>query len=455
MERYDLVIIGSGTGNMLMTPDIDDWKVAIVERDTFGGTCLNRGCIPSKMLVLAADRVIEAHEASRLGVDLPPASVRWGDIVERVFGRIDPIATAGEDYRVQLPNVTVVRGDAVFTGHKTLSVGDRTLTADQFVIAAGARPVVPAIPGLDEVGYHTSDTIMRVPEVPARLAVLGGGYIANEMAHVFDAMGSTVTIIQRSDALLREEDMDVSRAYTDLAAARYDLRLDTTITGCEAVAGATRLHLLEGDRAEAVDVDAVLVATGRQPNGAQLGVEATGVTLDGQGYVITDPTMATAVPGIWAVGDVTNRAQLKHTANAEGKVVSHNLVHPDDPVRVDLEPIPHAVFTSPQIAAAGFTQQALDASGTAYLSATQPYGATAYGWALEDTTGFCKVLADPDTRRLLGAHIIGPQAATLLQILVQGMHFGLTVDQMATGPLYVHPALPEVVEQALLSLDDH
>lgn len=452
MNHFDLIIIGTGTGNMVLTPDFEDWKVAIVERDVFGGTCLNRGCIPSKMFVLAADRVEEAESATKLGVDLSVDGVRWGDIVERVFGRIDPIAAGGEEYRVNLPNVTVARGDARFTGPKTLDVDGRVITADRFVIAAGARPVVPAIPGLTEVGYHTSDTVMRLPELPERMAILGGGYIANEMAHVFDALGSAVTIVQRSDSLLRNEDHDISHAYTQVVSSRYDLRLETTVSSCEPIAGATRLHLMQHGSAEQLDVDAVLVAYGRQPNGTQLGVRETGVGLDGRGYVVTDATMATNVDGIWAVGDVTSEVQLKHTANAEGRVVTHNLLHPDDPIEVNLSPTPHAVFASPQIAAAGSTEQALDAAGVRYISAIQPYSSTAYGWALEDQTGLCKVLADPDTRLVLGAHIMGPQASSLIQQLIQGMHFGLTVEQMATGPLYIHPALTEVVEQTLLAL---
>jgi mycothione reductase len=452
VETYDLIVIGSGTGNMMFLPEFDSWKVAIVERGVFGGTCLNRGCIPSKMFVLAADRVLGARHSSKLGVDLSVDAVRWTDIVERVFGRIDPIAEDGEEYRRDLPNVTVINAEAEFTGHKTLTVDGHEITAPNIVIAAGARPVVPAVPGMAEVGYHTSDTIMRLPDLPPRLAVLGGGYIANEMAHVFEALGSEVTIVQRSDLLLRAEDHDIAHAFTALAGERFALRLDTTVTNCTRTHTGIALSLAHGDTIDFIEVDEILVAIGRMPNGSQLGVRASGVDLDGAGYVVTDGYGETTVEGVWAVGDVSNPAQLKHTANEEGRVVAHNIAHPEDRREIDLDPIPHAVFTSPQIASVGYTEQKLDALGRACVIGRQDYGGTAYGWALEDATGFCKVIADPDTRLLLGAHIMGPQAATLIQQLIQGMRFGLTVDEMAAGQLYIHPALTEVVEQALLAL---
>ena len=198
--------------------------------------------------------------------------------------------------------------------------------------------------------------------------------------------------------------------------------------------------------------DVLLLATGRVPNGEQLGVTHSGVELDDAGYVVTDQYLRTSVEGVWALGDICHAAQLKHTANEDTRAVAHNIAHPDDLRVPDHSGIPHAVFAYPQVAAVGATEQALRAEGRPYLKAVRPYSNTAYGWAMEDTTSFAKVLADPDTRRLLGAHIIGPQAPTLIQQLIQGFQFGLTVDEMARGQLYIHPALTEVVEQALLEL---
>jgi mycothione reductase len=199
-------------------------------------------------------------------------------------------------------------------------------------------------------------------------------------------------------------------------------------------------------------VDQVLVATGRTPNGAELDVGMTGVALDADGLVITDDRLATEVEGIWALGDIRSAFQLKHVANHETRVVQHNLLHPDSPIHVDERFVPHAVFGHPQIASVGQTEQELRGAGCDYLVGLRDHGDTAYGWAMEDSTGFVKVLVDPLTRELLGAHILGHQAAILLQQLVQGMRSGLTVDVMGRHQMYPHPTLAEVVENALLDV---
>jgi mycothione reductase len=188
------------------------------------------------------------------------------------------------------------------------------------------------------------------------------------------------------------------------------------------------------------------------PNSDRLDVAAAGIETDSHGHVKTDDTYATSVPGIWALGDLANHFQLKHMANAEARLVRHNLLHPYQPKRAHFTLVPSAVFADPQIASAGATEQELQAEGRPYSAATRRYGDTAYGWALEDTTGFVKVLADPGSRLLLGAHIVGPQAATLIQPLIQAMCLGNTVEQVAGDVLYIHPALTEAVEQALLEL---
>ena len=448
VEQFDLVVVGTGSGNSVLTPDFDDWRVALVERDVFGGTCLNRGCIPSKMFVYAADMAHQASHTGHLGVDSTLDGVRWPEIVGRVFGRIDPIAQGGEEYRHSLDNVTVFKGDARFTGHKVLEVSGRQITGDHIVLAAGARPFIPPIPGLDEVPYHTSDAVMRLESLPKRIVILGGGYIAAELGHVFDAMGVSVTIVNRSERLLRAEDEDVSAAFTDIMAQRLDCALGSPIV--EVFQAGLQITVRTEDRDVVGDV--LLVATGRVPNGEQLGVTRSGIELDDDGYVVTDEFLRTGVKGVWALGDICHAAQLKHTANEDTRAVAHNIAHPDDLRTPDHSGIPHAVFAHPQVAAVGATEQALRAEGRPYLKAVRPYRDTAYGWAMEDTTSFAKVLADPDTRLLLGAHIMGPQAPTLIQQLILGMQFGLTVDEMARGQLYIHPALTEVVEQALLEI---
>ena len=461
MPHYDLVIIGTGSGNSIPGPGLTGRKTAIVEKGTFGGTCLNVGCIPTKMFVHAADVASTPSHSSHLGVDEELKGVRWRDIRDRIFGRIDPIAEGGAEYRRSHPDnadIDVYSGTARFTGHKELRVTfadgrpDEVLTAEKFVLAAGGRPVIPDIPGLADVGYHTSDTVMRLDELPASAVILGGGYIAAEFAHVFASFGVAVTVVNRSGRLLRSEDEDVSERFTELASKRFDVRLERKTVRARRTAAGIALDLEGPHGAETVEAELLLVATGRTPNSDVLDVAATGVTTMDSGHVVVDEYQRTVVEGIYALGDMSSPFELKHVANHEARVVQHNLRHPDAPIKADHRFVPHAVFTHPQVASVGLTEQDARARGVSYVVSKQDYAGIAYGWAMEDTTGFAKLLADPATGRLLGAHIIGPQASSVIQPLIQAMSFGQDARTVARGQYWIHPAMPELIENALLNL---
>jgi mycothione reductase len=448
---YDLVVVGAGSGNMLPDLVLAGRRVAVVEAGLFGGTCLNRGCIPSKMLVYTADVAQTIRDAAMFGIEASLTRADWPAIRDRVFGRLDPIHSKAVAYR-QRSGVDVYDGQARFTGPKELRVGEDTLRAEHIVLATGSRPKLPDLPGLADIPYLTSDNVMRLPELPDSLAILGGGFIAAEMGYVFSSLGSKVTVIERGPVLLSRHDKDISRAFTTAFGQQADLRLNTTVERVAAAGDGVRLDLVTPDGPQQVSAAKLLVATGRQPNSDLLNLEAAGIGTDAHGHVRTDNRLQTKVPGVWALGDLANHFQLKHMANAEARVVWHNIVHPDQPREARFPVVPAAVFADPQVASAGATEQELIASGRPYLAATRRYGGTAYGWALQDTTSFVKVLADPETRLLLGAHLIGPQASILIQPLVQAMCLGSTIDDVATRVLYIHPALTEVVEQALLGL---
>ncbi len=448
MRSFDLIIIGAGSGNSIVSTEFDDWDVAVVERGLFGGTCLNVGCIPSKMLVYTAELAELARNGRRYGLDTRFVGADWPAIRDRVFNRIDPIAANGREYRENLPNVTVYGVDAEFVGPKQLQVGEDVITADKIVLAAGARASVPDIPGLAEAGCHTSDTIMRIDEIPKRLTVIGGGYIAAELGNVFGSLGSEVAFLLRGDTMLRSQDEDVRERFTKIYAEKFNLHEGVSIDEIRREGDEIVLATSQGEHR----CDELLVATGRAPNGDRLKVAATRVATDDDGYVVTDPQRRTNVEGIWALGDITNPVQLKHVANHEARVVSHNLLHPDNPTEVDHRFIPAAVFGHPQVASVGLTEQQCIQAGLPHRVAVTEYASAAYGWAMEDSQSFCKLIVDTQTRRLLGAHILGPQASTLIQQLIQAMVFDLSVDDIATKQYYIHPALPEVVEQALLEL---
>ena len=457
MRHHDLAVIGTGSGNSIIDRRFDGLDVAMVEHGVFGGTCLNVGCIPTKMFVYPADVAQHVRHAGRYGIDASLDKVRWSDIRDRIFGRIDPISAAGQEYRVRRsPNVSVYFGHARFTGRKLLEVertdgsGTDAFSADRIVIAAGSRPIVPAVIERSGVPFETSDTVMRIDALPEHLVIVGSGYIAAEFAHVFSAFGSRVSIIGRSRRLLRALDETISERFTALGRERWDVHLGHEVAGVRGRVGDVAVELADGST---VSGDLLLVATGRVPNADRLEVAATGVEVHADGRVRVDQQQRTAVDGIFAMGDVSSEHQLKHVANHEARVVAHNLLHPDSPRRSDHRFVPAAVFTDPQIAAVGRTESECRAEGLDIAVAVQAYGDVAYGWAMEDTTGFCKLIADRSSGRLLGAHLMGPQASTVIQPLIQAMSFGLGARDMACGQYWIHPALPEVVENALLGLD--
>jgi mycothione reductase len=448
--QFDLIIVGSGSGNSVVTHDLADWKVAIVEAGTFGGTCLNVGCIPTKMFVYAADVANSIRGAARYGIDATVDKVRWPDIRDRIFGRIDPISAGGREYRAHGANTTLFEAEARFVGPRTLrlSTGE-TITADQIVLATGSRAVVP--PGLlDGVPFETSDTIMRIDEVPNRIAIMGGGYIGAEFAHVFSALGSEVSLLCKYDRLLPDLDDELSAHFTATVQRQWDVRLNVHLGAAEQRPDGLRLTDVDGST---LDTDLLLVAIGRVPNSDRLDPALGGVEVAAGGRIVVDEYQRTTAEGVWALGDVSSPYQLKHVANHEMRVVAHNLAHPHELRRTDHRFVPSAVFSHPQIATVGRTEQDLRSAAVPYVSYREEYGSTAYGWALEDTTGFCKVLADPVSGQLLGAHLLGPDASSLIQVLIQAMSNGQSVRGLARGQYWIHPALAEVVENALLGVE--
>ncbi|MFD6058055.1 mycothione reductase [Rhodococcus wratislaviensis] len=457
MTHFDLAIIGSGSGNSLPDDRFADKTVAILEEGTFGGTCLNVGCIPTKMFVYAAEVARTVGNSAKYGVDAQLEGVRWPDIVKRVFGRIDPISSGGERYRAEdSPNTTLFRGHATFVGPRTLDTGTgEVVTADQVVIAAGSRPIIPGVVRESGVRYYTNDDIMRLPELPERMVIIGAGFIAAEFAHVFSALGTRVSVIARSSHLLRHLDEDVSRRFTDLAQKKWDVHRGSAVAAVRGDGSGVAVELEDGT---VVSGDVLLVATGRQSNGDAIGAAAGGIDLDDEGRVVVDDYQRTSAEGVFALGDVSSPYQLKHVANHEARVVQHNLLQDawkdTSGLRAsDHRFVPAAVFTDPQIAHVGLTEAEAREAGWDITVKVQAYGDVAYGWAMEDDEGLCKVVAERGTGRLLGAHVIGAQAPTVIQPLIQAMSFGLTAQQMARGQYWIHPALPEVVENALLGLD--
>lgn len=467
MEHFDLCVIGSGSGNSIIDERFSSQRVALVDAGTFGGTCLNVGCIPTKMFVVPADLAASPGKAERLGVDLSTDAVHFGAIRDRIFGRIDPISAAGLDWRRHSDNVTVFVRRARFSDPHTLLLegtddsDEARITADRFVIAVGSRPFRPEIPGINspEVAgrIHTSDSIMRLPELPKRLLILGGGFVAAEFAHIFSAYGSEVTLVNRSGMVLRHMDADIARRFTELMAPRVRLRLNEIASsigiGPDGGGLLVRTESTTGSVYE-YSADVVLLATGRTPNGDSLNLSAAGVASDADGLIEVDRHQRTSADHIWALGDSCNPWQLKHVANHEARVVQHNLLHPEDLAESQRHAVPCAVFSEPQVASVGLTEQQARDSGPDHVTVQQDYSTVAYGWALEDQHHFVKLIASTDAGQLLGAHIIGPEAASLIQQLIMIVTERRSVRGLARSMYWIHPALPEVIENALLALEE-
>jgi mycothione reductase len=450
MQHFSLAIIGSGSGNVLVPDDDAHGPVALIEAGAFGGTCLNRGCIPSKILVHTADVAVQARTAADFGIEAQVTGVNWPSIRDRTFSKIDRISAAGRRHRAEAAHVTLFEGRARFAGPHELVIDDTTgITADRIVVATGARPTIPPVVAEAGVEFWTSDNIMRIDELPASMVIIGGGSVAAEFAHIFSGLGVEVHIVNQADALLATLDTDVSAHFTALARQRWDVRLSATITGVHRRDGGGVTVAL--DDGSTVAGDLLLVAAGRQPNTDDLGLELAGVKVRDDGRVQVDEYGRTTADGIWSLGDASSPFELKHVANAEARAVAHNLAHPDDLRPFPHEWVPAAVFTDPEIASVGARLQDL-AGQRPFVQATRPYRESAYGWALQDKSGFCRLYADPETGRLLGAHILGYQASLLIQPLVQAMSSGQSVASMARGQYWIHPALAEVVENALLML---
>lgn len=478
MTHYDIAIIGSGSANSFPGPDFAQRSIVLIDRGVgpghmFGGTCLNVGCIPTKMLVRTADIAATPRDAERFGVRETLDGIDWPAIRDRIFGdRIDPISRAGRQYRAEHPdsaNLTLVPGTARFTGPRTLLVdlaggGTEEITADTFVLGAGTRPALPPIPGLADAAPLTSDTAMRIDALPRSLAILGSGVIAAEFAHVFSALGVDVTIIARSGTLLRHQDDDIAAAYTARAAEYATVLTGFSTTSVRRTPGGVVLEGACEGASRTIEAEELLVATGRRPNSDLLDAARGGLGVDAAGRVRVDAFQRVlddrgeVLEGHWAFGDLSSPHQLKHVANHELRIVRHNVLHPEDLRRSDTMPVPAGIFGEPQVAVVGLTEaqarERAEASGRSIRVARQSYAGIAYGWALEDTTSFAKIIADAESGEILGCHILGPDATSLIQPIVQAMSLGQTVSDIARTQYWIHPALPELIENALLQLTD-
>lgn len=452
--RFDLIVIGTGTGLDVANGAVEaGLRVALVEKDSAGGTCLNRGCIPSKLLLHSADVAHTLSRAHEFGIHPKGWDVDFPAIVKRVTEYVDGDSARIREGLRASTNPRYFEGTARFVGPKEIEVAGMRLVADRFLIATGARPRIPPIPGLREAPYITSTEALRLTALPKSMVILGGGFIAAEMAHFYGSLGTAITIVQRHAVLLNRDDREIAEAFTSATRARgFRVLTESEAVHVETTPLGVAVDVRRCDGAiERVAAEKLLVAVGLAQNSDSLDLPASGVATDEAGRIVTDPFLETTAPGIFALGDAVGRFNLKHAANHEADYALHNLTKPDDKIAVDYLAMPRAVFGSPQVATVGETEEALRARRANYLVGRWRHRDVAMGHAMEDGEGFVKLLVDAESGRILGCHILGSEAATLLHQVLSVMRIEATVEALQRT-IYIHPALSEVVQRAAASL---
>ena len=456
MDKFDLIIIGSGAGLNIVDQAVEaGLNVALVENGPLGGTCLNRGCIPSKMWTYPADVVREIGEASAVGVNALVDGLDFDMIRRRTWDLVLEDREHMEEAIRADPRMELFPTTGRFVGDKALQVGDRTIKAPNVVISAGARSNIPLIPGLADVPYKTSETIFDITRLPKSMILLGGGYKSCEFGHFFSAMGVDVTIIQRNVRLLPEEEPEVSFVVNKVLGRHARVMTNQAVTEVRrSVEGITIIHTDRATgRTEQKEAEMLFVGTGMRSNADQLDVRAAGVETDPDGYVLVNQFLETNVPGVWALGDITGRHMFRHTANYESQVVWYNM-NTKDKASTDEHAIPHAVYTYPTVGSVGLTEADAKVNGLKYLIGVNRYANVAKGRAMADEDGLVKVIVEKGTRRILGAHIVGKGADLLVQQMVYLMNAGDQSYLPMAHSQVIHPALSEVLVGALGRLTD-
>ena len=455
-DSFDLVVIGAGPGGYVCAIRAAQlgMKVACVEkRATLGGTCLNVGCIPSKALLQASEKFHEAgHGLAAFGVKVGKVELDLAAMMAHKDKVVDA-NVKGVEFLFRKNKVEWVKGAARIAGPGRVAVGERVLEARAIVIATGSE--VSPLRGIDidEKKVVSSTGALELGAVPKSMAVIGGGVIGLEMASVWQRLGVKVTVVEFLDRILPGMDGEVSKqAQRILARQGIEFRLSTKVTGADKGGAGVALSLepaAGGDKAE-LKVDVVLVAVGRRPHVEGLGLKEAGVALDDKGRIATDAHFETSVKGIYAIGDAIAGPMLAHKAEDEGVAVAEILAGQKPHVNYDA--IPGVVYTWPEIAAVGATEEQLRQAGTEYRVGKFPFTANGRARAMNMTDGFVKILADKATDRVLGVHIVGPNAGDLIAELALAMEFGASAEDIART-CHAHPTLNETVKEAALAVD--
>jgi len=456
MKEYDLIVIGSGAGlNIVSRARRRDMRVALVENGPMGGTCLNRGCIPSKILVTPAELIRAMADAKRIGIHAKLERADFQVVRKRMWDLIAPDrdgileSVQGDDGLDFYPTT------AYFNGRMTLQAGKEQITAPRIIIAVGTRTKVPDIPGQLDSGFRTSEDFFELTEVPESMVILGGGYKACELGVFLASFGCRTTVVGRNPRLLKNEEPEISDIVLRKAREYMEVLVDHDVDSVRVEGG--RKVLVCRDRSSKavreVSAQDILVTTGVQSNADWLRPQASGIAVDRDNFIVVDRYLETNVPGVFAIGDVIGRTMFRHTANYHSELVWYNMFG-GKKVELDEHAVPHAVFSYPEVGSVGLTQEECARQGLKVLVGESDYMSTAKGYAMGEEDGFVKVIVDQASRRILGAHIVGSHAAILVQQIVYLMNAGDQTYMPMARSQCIHPALSEVVTKAFAALRD-
>jgi len=455
MNHYDVIVIGAGSGSIVVEAALDQGlTVALVHTPPYGGTCQNFGCVPSKMLVFPADKIMEIKEAEKLGVHAEVKSVDFQVIMQRMRVQRKESQDHEQESLQSVEHFQYHPGEGSFIRDYTLQVNGEMISGEKIFICNGARPTIPSIKGMESVKYLTNETVLELTERPESMIIVGGGYIAAEYGHFFAAMGTEVTILQQNERLLPQQEPEISELLKNEMGIRMDIKMNMRATEVLNHRGNYLMKAIDQKTQEEKTFTAqtILLAAGRTSNADKLHLENTGVALDPRGFVKVNEYLETSKKNIWAFGDVIGKYMFKHVANREAEIAWHNAFH-DHKARMDYHAIPYAVFSYPHIASVGMTE-AQAKKNHEILVGTGYYSQTAKGIAMMDQHSFAKAIIDRQTGKILGFHIIGPHASILIQEVINAMASSEGTPAPLFQGLHIHPALPEIVVVTLQNLKE-
>lgn len=450
MKKFDVVVLGSGCGlEIAERASMLGRSVALVEPELLGGTCVNLGCIPSKRLIAPADMIVEQERAARLGVTTRIEHIDFSSIMIRMRASRAESQAHLEHSLSHMESVTRYQVAASYREPGVLGVGDEAIRGSQVFIAVGARPLIPSIEGLADVDYLTNDSVLELSERPESLIIVGGGYIAVEYCHFFAAMGTRVTVLEMADRLVSSEEPEISAVLQDELSKRARIMTGTEVKSVTHTRQGVQVTAhANGTRHDSTyEAERILIAVGRKSNADLLQVDKAGIRTDARGFVEVDEHMRTNVVGVYAVGDINGKSMFRHSANVQALVAAANAFDGQD-VEMDYHAVPHAVYSYPQIASVGLTEEAARVAGYDIAVTQTPYSSVAKGEAIAEEVGFTKCIVDRPSEKILGFHIIGPYAPVLIQEVVNAMQSGGHVDEIARA-IHIHPAMSELIPSSL------